>query len=152
MSISWIFCACLEGLAPDGRDDIDIDLAVQRGNSLKILLSGAIAVEALSHKVAVIASDIGRLASSVRHRETGLLVGPDSPNALASAIEELAHNRELLSSLAKRGHSLISSQFTAEKHFEVFSSLISNALRNHGSRAGHSNAHVGELPGSERER
>ena len=86
---------------------------------------GAVAAEALSHKAAVIASDVGGISTCVKHQETGLLVEPDNPPAIALAIERLASNRDLLSSLAEKGQPLIHSQFTAEKHFEVFTQEIS---------------------------
>jgi glycosyltransferase involved in cell wall biosynthesis len=91
---------------------------------------GAVAAEALSHKAAVIVSDAGGISTWVKHLETGLLVEPDNPAAIASAIERLSGNRELLRMLAEKGQSLIHTQFTAERHFEVLSQEIRGISRN----------------------
>ena len=88
--------------------------------------SGTVGAEALSHGAAVIASNIGGISMWIRHQETGLLVEPNNPKAIASAVERLAKNSWFLKSLATRGKLLIHNHFTAEKHFDMFMKTINS--------------------------
>jgi colanic acid/amylovoran biosynthesis glycosyltransferase len=64
-------------------------------------------VEALARGVPVIASDLVGIPELVRHGETGLLVPPDHPAALAAAITRLVGDPELARGLADRGRALV---------------------------------------------
>ena len=63
---------------------------------------GLAALEAMAHGVPVIASRIGGLPEIVESGETGWLVAPDDPAALAEAIMLAARNRETLRESAVR--------------------------------------------------
>ncbi|MGH2443898.1 MAG: glycosyltransferase [Chloroflexota bacterium] len=60
----------------------------------------AVALEAMAFGRAVVATRVGGLPSVIKDRETGLLVPPDDPAALASAIERLISNPDVALHLA----------------------------------------------------
>jgi glycosyltransferase involved in cell wall biosynthesis len=64
-------------------------------------------VEALARGVPVIASDLVGIPELVRHGETGLLVPPDDPAALAASIARLVGDPKLAHELADRGRALV---------------------------------------------
>jgi glycosyltransferase involved in cell wall biosynthesis len=55
------------------------------------------------------------MPESVRDGETGLLVPPSSPEALAAAIVRLLENREEALALGRAGRCLMLEQFTSER-------------------------------------
>ena len=64
---------------------------------------GIVAVEAAAAGKAVVGTDIPGLRDAVVANETGLLVPPDNPEALAAAIRRLLDDPELRQSLGQRG-------------------------------------------------
>jgi glycosyltransferase involved in cell wall biosynthesis len=84
------------------------DVAVQC--SLIENLGGTI--EALLMERPVVATRVGGMPESVRHNETGLLVPPADPEALAAAIMKLLRDRELGASLARAGRALMLERYT----------------------------------------
>ncbi len=77
----------------------DFDVAVHP--SLSENLGGA--SESMIMGVPTIASNVGGLPDLVKHNETGLLVPPRAPEALADAIEWMINNCEEACELAERG-------------------------------------------------
>jgi glycosyltransferase involved in cell wall biosynthesis len=77
----------------------DFDVAVHP--SLSENVGGA--VESLLMAVPTIATDLGGFPDLVRHEETGLLVPPHDPDALASAIERSLEDEGRSRALARRG-------------------------------------------------
>lgn len=74
---------------------------------------GLVALEAMGKRLPVIASDISALPEVVVHQETGLLVPPKDPLALADAIRSLATDRSL------RAHMGLVAEDRVESHFSV---------------------------------
>ncbi len=70
-----------------------------------------VVLEAMASARAVVASDVGAVASAVTHRETGLLVAPGDAAALAQAIDELARDAELRRELGDAARRLVESEF-----------------------------------------
>ncbi|MGA1875733.1 MAG: glycosyltransferase family 4 protein [bacterium] len=66
-----------------------------------IFQSGAFQI-ALSFGVPVVATRVGSFSEVIRHRDTGLLVRPDDPEALAEAILSLLEDRELAERLSRK--------------------------------------------------
>jgi len=64
---------------------------------------GIVNLEAMACGTAVVASEIGGIPEVVAHDETGLLVPPDDPYALAKALNELAGNRERAEAMGRAG-------------------------------------------------
>jgi glycosyltransferase involved in cell wall biosynthesis len=66
-----------------------------------------VVLEAMSAGVPVVASRVDGVPEAVRHRETGLLVDPDSVSQLAAAIEDVVNGEvdyQALSRAARQGH------------------------------------------------
>jgi glycosyltransferase involved in cell wall biosynthesis len=87
------------------------DVALQC--SLSENLGGAI--EALMMQAPLIVSRTGGLVDAVRDEETGLVVPPDDPPALAAAICRLIDDRALAQRLAAAGRKLMLERFTAAR-------------------------------------
>jgi glycosyltransferase involved in cell wall biosynthesis len=98
---------------PGHRNDIaevlaSLDVAVQC--PLTETLGGTI--EALLMERPTVATRVGGIPESVRHEETGLLVPPADPAALAAAIERLLANRGEARRLGAAGRALMLERFT----------------------------------------
>jgi glycosyltransferase involved in cell wall biosynthesis len=87
------------------------DVAVQC--SLTENLGGTI--EALLMERPVVATRVGGMPESVRDGETGLLVPPSDPEALAAAIIELLENREAAMAFGRAGRKLMLERFTSAR-------------------------------------
>jgi glycosyltransferase involved in cell wall biosynthesis len=86
-------------------------------------------LEALLARRAVVASDVGSTAEAVRDGETGLLVPPEDPAALASAIRKLLAKAELRQRLGEQGRRLVLDRFTAGHMTRRFESLYEELSR-----------------------
>jgi glycosyltransferase involved in cell wall biosynthesis len=72
-------------------------------------------VEALAAGCAVITTRFGSVEELVRDGETGLLVPPKDPAAVASAIRRLAEDPVLRDRLAAAGHAIVARDFDLER-------------------------------------
>lgn len=71
-------------------------------------------VEAMAQGTPVIASKIGGMLDIVVDGETGVLVAPDDPDALATGIIQLLQNDALRAAMGARGQALVQQQFSWE--------------------------------------
>jgi glycosyltransferase involved in cell wall biosynthesis len=85
-----------------------LDVALQC--SLSENLGGSI--EALLMERPLVVSAVGGLVDSVKDRETGVLVPPDDPRALADAIVELLQRPEFAKELGRNGRKFMLERFT----------------------------------------
>jgi glycosyltransferase involved in cell wall biosynthesis len=76
-------------------------------------------VEALAAGVPVVGSDVGSVSDLVRDGVTGRLVEPESPAALADALEELLKSPAERARLAENGRRLVYDEFDVEVTTEV---------------------------------
>lgn len=75
---------------------------------------GSSILDAMACRLPVVATKVGGIPEVVIHGETGLLVPPRNPSALARAILNLYKNKTLASRLGKRGYELVHQKFSAE--------------------------------------
>jgi glycosyltransferase involved in cell wall biosynthesis len=81
-------------------------------------------VEAMLHRLPVVATDVAGLGEVVKDAQTGFLVPQSDPDALARSIIKMTENRSYALSMAERGRRLILSEFSQEKcHGELFELL-----------------------------
>ncbi len=80
-----------------------------------------VVLEALLHRVPVIATDISGIPELIENDVTGILVPERNPTALADAVRRLAADREFALALAERGRDRVRGQFDPERnHRHVF--------------------------------
>jgi glycosyltransferase involved in cell wall biosynthesis len=85
-------------------------------------------LEALLARSAVVAADVGSVPEVVRDGETGLLVPPEDPVALARAIRRLLADARLRRRLGEQGRQLVLERFTAAHMTHAFESLYAELL------------------------
>jgi hypothetical protein len=104
------------------------DVAVQC--SLTENLGGSI--ESLMMGKPMIVTRVGGLVDSVRHEETGLLVPPADPVALADAIVRLLQDRELAERLGANGRRFMLERFTLARTVDDLDALYAHTKRGAG--------------------
>jgi len=96
-----------------GADVLVLPSVLDSGNDTEGL--GVVLLEAMSYGVPVIASRIGGIPDIVVDGETGLLVPPGDPAALAAALERLAGDAALASQLSAAGQRHVRAEFSWER-------------------------------------
>jgi len=75
---------------------------------------GSSIMDAMASRLPVVATQVGGIPELVIHAETGLLVPPRNPEALAKAILRLYYDRPLGVRLGQRGFEVVHERFSAE--------------------------------------
>jgi glycosyltransferase involved in cell wall biosynthesis len=75
---------------------------------------GTSLLDAMASRLPIVATQTGGIPEVVVDRETGLLVPPRNPEALAEAVLTLYHDRPLAARLADRGFEVVQQKFSAE--------------------------------------
>jgi L-malate glycosyltransferase len=75
---------------------------------------GSSLMDAMASRLPVVATQAGGIPEVVIHRETGLLVPPRDPLALAQAILKVYLDKALANRLAQRGFEVVHEKFSAE--------------------------------------
>jgi glycosyltransferase involved in cell wall biosynthesis len=75
---------------------------------------GSSILDAMAAGLPVVATRAGGIPEIVVHRETGLLVPPRSPSALAEAVLKLFKDRKLAAALGEKGFRVVHEKFSAE--------------------------------------
>jgi starch synthase len=96
---------------------------------------GIVNLEAMACGTAVVASNVGGIPEVVADGETGLLVPPDEPDALADALNTLARDPERAKAMGEGGRQRAISEFdwtsialqTAKLYQEVAGSAVTPA-------------------------
>ena len=90
-------------------------------------------LEAMAAGKPVVATDVGGCAEAVVHGETGLIVPPEDPAALANAILYLLQNPEQARRMGEAGRKRVEEHFTVDamvrKHIELYERLIAEKRR-----------------------
>ncbi|MBW2738848.1 MAG: glycosyltransferase family 4 protein [Deltaproteobacteria bacterium] len=86
-------------------------------------------IEAMVAKTPVIATRVGGIVDSVRHKETGLLVKERSPKEIAAAIERLTQEPLLADKLRESGYKLAVNEFSRASSAQAFSNLFNKVIR-----------------------
>ena len=81
-------------------------------------------LEPMAMGKAVIATDKATVRDYLKNGQNGLLVAPQSPEALKKAIETLLHDSEKKSSLGGAGKLAVSERFTSQKFAEFLSKVF----------------------------
>ena len=91
---------------------------------------GLVNLEAMMAKRAVVASRVGGVPEIVQDQQTGLLVPPENPDALAQAIARLLTDAPLRRRLAAAGHTRVQ-HFTwaraVDRYFDVYTRLMNHS-------------------------
>lgn len=105
--------ARFHGFVPDVRERLrELDVLVQPSRADNFPLA---VLEAMAAGVAVVATRVGGVPELVLDGETGLLVEPESPTALAAALESLASDPDRRRELGRRGRERAREEFSPEQ-------------------------------------
>jgi glycosyltransferase involved in cell wall biosynthesis len=94
-------------------DRADIAIAPSRGEWTPLAL-----MEALARGLPVVAARVGGVEEIVGDRESGLVVEPEDPAALAAAICELLAHPDAAAEMARRGRDHVDANFRVEQTLE----------------------------------
>lgn len=83
-----------------------------------------VVLEAMACGRPVVASDISAIGCAVAHGETGMLVPPGDPVALASALEQLCPQLALRERLSRKGRELVERDYEVGRCTERFHRLL----------------------------
>lgn len=90
---------------------------------------GRVLLEAMAKGKAVIATDAGGIPEVVIPDETGVLVPPRNPRALADAINMLLLNPDKAKKMGKKGLEHVKIKFTVERHIEQIEQIYQEILK-----------------------
>jgi glycosyltransferase involved in cell wall biosynthesis len=121
----WVVFAGLRRDVPRILSSLDVFVLPSRYEGFGIAI-----VEAMAAGLPVIASKIGGIPEIVIHGETGLLVPPDDPGALADALRELTANPERAKAMGQRGRQRAKALFSVEamvkQHEDLYEQLLTS--------------------------
>ena len=89
---------------------------------------GISAVEAMLARVPVVATDVGSVSEAVVDGETGMLVPPGDPRALAGALRVLLGDPGLRARIGERGRVLALDRFTPAAMARGYEALYAELL------------------------
>lgn len=78
---------------------------------------GLVLLEAMQHRIPVVATREGGIPDIVEYGKTGLACEPQNPESLADALETLLRDKDLRQSMGQRGYERFHQYFT-QAHFE----------------------------------
>lgn len=94
---------------------------------------GVVLIEALAHGKAAVASAAGGIVDIVEHEETGLLVPPGDPGALAAALGRLLRDPELARRLGRQGQRRVAERFSWPAIIDGLASVYERVVSGAGS-------------------
>jgi glycosyltransferase involved in cell wall biosynthesis len=102
--------AHLHGWVAEPLAAIDVLAQPSRADNLPLAV-----LEAMAAGLPVVGTRVGGIPELVVDGETGLLVPPEDPSALAAALDSLARDRSRLAELGRRGRERVEAHFSAEE-------------------------------------
>ncbi len=87
-----------------------------------------VVLEAMAAGLPVVATAVGGTPELVIHNQTGLLVPPQSPEALAQAISQLLDHPKLAAQMGQNGRQRAAAQFTIERMVQQTEALYNRLL------------------------
>jgi glycosyltransferase involved in cell wall biosynthesis len=90
---------------------------------------GMVLLEAMSYHVPVVTTALGGITDIVRDGENGLIVPPNDARALATALERLVTDREMVTHLGAGGLHVIEQRFSWPRIIDQFAAIY-DALSN----------------------
>jgi colanic acid/amylovoran biosynthesis glycosyltransferase len=88
-----------------------------------------VVMEALLHRVPVVATDLPAVKEVIRDGDTGLVVPAGDPVALAGAIQRMTADRESAVETARRGNERVLDQFNPERNHRKVLELYTEIIR-----------------------
>jgi colanic acid/amylovoran biosynthesis glycosyltransferase len=88
-------------------------------------------MEAMASCLPVVATDLSGVGELVRSGETGWLVAPASPEALAAAVAEVAADPQRASKLGSAGRELVRDEYDLESNVARLADLFEDSLGRH---------------------
>ncbi len=89
---------------------------------------GTVLIEAMQHRVPVIASHVGGIPDIVENGETGILVPQKNPEKLAEALKKLADDSEFRKKIVEKAEKNLKKRFAwetvAEKHMSCYREVL----------------------------
>lgn len=95
-----------------------------------------VVMEALLHRVPVIATELPAVTEVIRNGETGLVVPPGDAKSLADAIRQMTADREAALEMASRGNAFVLDRFDPERNHRTVLELYSEAMQGFRSDRG----------------
>ena len=86
-------------------------------------------LEAMALSKPIVATTVEGCDEAIIDGETGFLVPPANPAAMAEAIEELLKNPELAKQMGERGRQRVEKHFSMERHCQVLAEIYGELLR-----------------------
>lgn len=90
---------------------------------------GLVAAEAMLHKLPVIATKVGGLQNVVVDHETGIMVEPNAPEVLSTAIRKLYENTVLCKQYANNGYKRAIENYTEKRYVQDIENLYLELLK-----------------------
>lgn len=91
-------------------------------------------LEAMASRLPVVATAVGGNVETVVHGETGLLVGPERPEALAGALQYLGFHREEALRLGEAGRRRAVDRYSIRRMVRDYEELYANLCRRNNQR------------------
>lgn len=85
---------------------------------------GLVFIEAGAKGLATIATRVGGIPDIIDNEETGLLVTPQSPEALSDAIRRLAENADLRQTMGQKAHKRVASRFSTDNMINQYLAIF----------------------------
>ena len=93
-------------------------------NCSRVESFGVVICEASATGLPVIVTDIGGVRETVREGETGLLIPPDDPQALADAIRKLADDADLRRQMGQAGRAFVQEHYEWSRCVDDFGNVL----------------------------